>query len=79
MITAFFSEVLQVLLVSLLFGAGLPALFAVGVRALGDEIPGTARTTRRGKAIAWTMFALCGAVALFGILTIVAKGFGWDL
>lgn len=78
MIASFGAELLQVLLVSLVFGAGLPVLFSLGMRALAWE-DAAGHTTPKGRAVAWTMFALCGLVVAFGILTIVAKGFGLDL
>lgn len=78
MIASFGAELLQVLLVSLVFGAGLPVLFSLGMRALAWE-DAAGHTTPRGKTVAAVMFALCGLVVAFGILTIVAKGFGLDL
>jgi hypothetical protein len=70
----------QVLLVGLLLGVGLPALFALGVRSLngarhlvsvgpaGEEItkPSTA-----GIAGAIVCFGLCVLAVLFGIVVIV--------
>ncbi|WP_029149385.1 hypothetical protein [Microbacterium indicum] len=68
----------QVVVVGLLFGAGLPALFALGMRSLatvpaghvvnGDEpVP----TTTAGRIGAIVCFGLCGLVALFGVVVIV--------
>jgi hypothetical protein len=56
----------QVLLVGLLFGAGLPALFAAGIRALGTA-PATAGAPAHApsgsqRVVAWTCFGLCLAV-----------------
>lgn len=78
MISSFALELLQVLLVSLVFGAGLPALYCLGMRALAWE-DAAGQTTPRGKAVAAAMFVLCGLVIAFGIFTIVVKGFGLDL
>lgn len=68
----------QVIVVGLLFGAGLPSLFALGMRSLAaapagyvatDDAP--APTTRAGRVGAWVCFGLCGAIALFGVVVIV--------
>ncbi|MGO1319444.1 MAG: hypothetical protein ACTII7_08420 [Galactobacter sp.] len=65
----------QVLLVGLLFGAGLPALFSAGIRALGtaSQPAGVQPQTTTGgnKFLAWVCFGLCIATALFGIVLIV--------
>jgi hypothetical protein len=71
----------QVALVGVVLGAGLPALFAVGVRALnsggtvtaggpqGDTETYTATTG--GRTIAYVCFGICVLAALFGIVVIV--------
>ncbi|MDM7856116.1 hypothetical protein [Cellulomonas alba] len=63
----------RVIAVSLLVGAGLPALFAVGVRALA---PVEGRTSRSGLrvAAATLCFAICAATVLYGVYRIVATG-----
>jgi hypothetical protein len=76
----------QVLAVGLLFGAGLPALFALGIRArgaartsgpLGTVGPDGAATsvatapTAAGRFVSWLCFGLCLAVAALGIVVIV--------
>ena len=68
----------QVVLVGLLLGAGLPALFALGVRALhGTEVavdaPGSSlpTTTPARRTAAYLCFGLCVAAVLFGIVVIV--------
>jgi uncharacterized membrane protein YecN with MAPEG domain len=72
--------IVPVLLVGLLLGAGLPALFALGVRALyGTEVAtvGTSessRTTRNrpaGRVVAYLCFAVCVIAVLFGIVVLV--------
>ncbi|MFT4235112.1 MAG: hypothetical protein QM607_08965 [Microbacterium sp.] len=76
---SFVSSIAQVLIVGLLFGAGLPALFAVGMRSLASAPAGAtvdpnaehAHPTAAGRAGAIVCFGLCGAVALFGIVVIV--------
>ncbi len=74
----------HVLLVGLVLGAGLPALFALGIRALSmgasDPDPGgRRRPSPAGRVIA----GLCFAVVLLGILAgigvIVAHGLGAQL
>ena len=72
----------HVLLVGLVLGAGLPALFALGIRALsmGASDPGgRRRPSLAGRVIA----GLCCAVVLLGILAgigvIVAHGLGAQL
>lgn len=90
MIGMFVSAAAQVFIVSLVVGAGLPALFAIGVRALaagsggdrdgGPAAPGASGPTARGNPLS-TVFGICcfvlviAAVAL-GITVIVAAGFG---
>lgn len=71
----------QVALVALVLGAGLPALFAVGVRALntGRQVVGVGadastlitKPSPAGLAAAVAIFALCAAAVLFGIVVIV--------
>jgi hypothetical protein len=70
----------QVLLVGLLLGVGLPALFALGVRSLntsrqlvsvgsaGEEVT---KPSPAGLAGGVTCFALCILAVLFGIVVIV--------
>lgn len=81
MFSLYTSSILQVLGLGVLIGAGLPALFAVGMRALAyghGEGPRGARNAA-GKPLAWLCFALVvGAIAL-GITIIVAGGFGYEM
>jgi hypothetical protein len=72
--------IVPVLLVGLLLGAGLPALFALGVRALyGTEVAtadtaGSSPTTtnsRGGRVVAYLCFGVCVAAVVFGIVVIV--------
>ena len=73
-------DVLQVLGVGLLFGAGLPALFALGMRLLAKVPPGAdfdpdadehPPTTTAGRVGAWACFGLCVLAAAFGVVVIV--------
>ncbi len=79
----------EVLLVALLLGAGLPALFALGVRALArgsaTETSADGVTVRVpaarpvGRVVAAACFAVVVVVVLLGIAVIVAGGFGMAL
>ncbi len=76
----------KVLLVSALLGAGLPTLFAAGVRALahgqgGDaeqHAPGTAGRAGHpaGRVLAGLCFAVVVLGVVLGITYIVANGMG---
>jgi hypothetical protein len=71
---------------SLILGAGLPALFALGVRSFAYGSGGEAKVnetgvtapTRRpvGTVVAWVLFAVVLVGVLLGIAFIVASGFG---
>jgi hypothetical protein len=65
----------KVLLASLILGAGLPAVFALGVRSLawggGGSSPRPA-----GTVLGWVLFAVVLLGVLLGITFIVASGFG---
>ena len=73
----------QVLVYSLLLGAGLPVLFAFGIRALSwgtaHGIDGDQRPHPAGKAIAYVLFAVVVLCVLAGVAVIVASGFGMRL
>ena len=78
-----FEALWQVLVAGVILGAGLPAVFALGIKALGtgrtlaadgatyDEPP-----TGAGRAGSTVLFAVCVAAVLFGIFLVVATGFG---
>ncbi|MBT0994514.1 hypothetical protein KIN34_09465 [Cellulomonas sp. DKR-3] len=57
----------RVVLLSLLIGAGLPAVFAVGVRFLAP-VDGRAAVARR--VAGWACFAVCLAAVALGVATI---------
>ncbi|BCJ49998.1 hypothetical protein Asp14428_14730 [Actinoplanes sp. NBRC 14428] len=79
----------QVLAAGLLLGAGLPALFGLGIRALAYGAGGDAEehaagvrgpaAHRLGTVAAWLLFALVLAGVALGITFIVASGFGKTL
>jgi hypothetical protein len=75
----------KVLLAGLIFGAGLPALFAVGIRSLAAASGGDAqahgpgaspRPHPAGRLIACVCFTLVLAAVALGIAFIVATGLG---
>lgn len=70
-----FQAIGQIILVGLVFGAGLPALFALGVRALAEpaaqQQDGTVSLTRR--AIAYACFAII-VIAVLGAVIYIAAG-----
>lgn len=88
MIGMFVTAAAQVLIVSLIVGAGLPAVFALGVRALAggagsdrsDGTPGSAGATTRSNTLSTVLgvccFVLVIAAVAVGITVIVAAGFG---
>jgi hypothetical protein len=73
----------QVALVGLVLGAGLPALFALGVRSLNrgrvltaagpgaGGAPATSTASTAGKAGAYVCFGICVLAVAFGIVVIV--------
>jgi hypothetical protein len=71
----------KVLAAGLILGAGLPLLFALGIRSLawgagGDAEVSGARGNPAGTALAWVLFLVVIALVLLGITFIVASGFG---
>jgi hypothetical protein len=71
----------KVLTVSLLVGAGLPLIFALGIRSLalgagGDAEVDHARPRPLGNALAALCFLLVLAGVALGITVVVASGFG---
>jgi hypothetical protein len=76
----------KVLLAGVLLGAGLPALFALGIRSLAYGAGGeaevhesgvTARPARPiGTVVGWVLFLIVLAGVVLGITFIVASGFG---
>jgi hypothetical protein len=74
----------QVLLVGLVLGAGLPALFALGLRLLNVGHPTTAeRPHPWGVAAAVGCFAVVSIAIVAGLLLItqdfIAQRFGFDV
>lgn len=66
----------QVVVIGLLVGAGLPALFALGIRALSSgavavDGPPDAPAAPAMRAVGYLCFGLCVLSVLFGIVVIV--------
>jgi hypothetical protein len=76
----------RVLLAGLVLGAGLPILFALGIRSLAWGAGGDAEVHESGvtgptphpfgKALGYALFAVVILAILLGITFIVATGFG---
>lgn len=74
----------HVLLAGLLLGAGLPMIFALGIRALSYGVGADADATHHvphpfAKGVACLCFALVVLAIVLGIGTIVASGFGMQV
>ncbi|MEV6348895.1 hypothetical protein [Actinoplanes sp. NPDC051851] len=75
----------QVLLAGLILGAGMPVLFALGIRSLawgaGEASVSTQGVTAgakqpAGTVLGWVLFAVVVAGVLLGLTFIIASGFG---
>jgi hypothetical protein len=85
-VTLAFEGAWKVLVASLILGAGLPALFALGIRSLAWGTGGEAevhetgvtvpRPHRVGTVLGWILFLIVLAGVVLGITFIVAGGFG---
>jgi hypothetical protein len=82
MLSVFLQDAWKVLLYSLLLGAGLPVVYALGVRSLA-LVPGATPTADGGErsrplgaALAAVCFAVVVAGVAVGLLYIVAAGQG---
>ena len=64
----------RVLLASLILGAGLPVLFALGIRSLASG--GEAPASVPARSLAYALFAVVVLGVLLGLTFIVATGFG---
>lgn len=73
------SSAWKVLAVSLVLGAGIPALFAVGVRGIavgnGEMTDGSAAKPM-GKIVAALCFLVVLAAVALGLTVIISSGFG---
>ena len=68
----------KIIVVGLLLGAGLPALFAVGLRALSPASSATV-TTESGSGTAWAGASLLGKVVAVLCFAIVLAAIGWGV
>ena len=76
----------KVLITSLVLGAGLPLIFALGIRSMawgagGDaEVQGSgaiaAKANPIGTVLAWVLFLVVLAGIVLGVTWVVATGFG---
>ncbi|MGQ7295145.1 hypothetical protein [Quadrisphaera sp. KR29] len=74
----------QIALAAVVLGAGLPALFALGIRASAWGRGGAAEASGApahpgGRALSAVVFAVVVLVALLGLAFIVASGSGYAL
>lgn len=74
----------KVLVASLVLGAGLPVIFAVGIRALAWGAGGDAEVSRdegnpMGKVIAGILFLVVLYGIAAGIIYVIATGRGGDI
>lgn len=81
-VTLAFEAAWKVLVVGVILGAGLPALFAVGVRSMAygqggdaEAVAGTAPHPA-GRLVAGLCFLIVALAVVLGITYIVATGFG---
>lgn len=85
MFQIFAGSIWQVLAIGLVVGAGLPAIFALGIRAMAAGAGGAAEldSSRRPNPLARVLGILCFAVVvgaiLLGISIIVSSGLGYRL
>ena len=74
----------KVLLAGLIFGAGLPLIFALGIRAMAYGTGGAAETGSErphpvGRVLGVICFVVVLAAVALGITMIVASGFGKEV
>ena len=74
----------SVLVVGLMLGAGLPTIFALGIRSLSYGVGGEADIeAHEPHLIGKIMAGFCFSVVILGVLAgvgvIVASGFGWEI
>lgn len=73
----------KVLVAGIILGAGLPALFSVGIKSMAYGVGGDAEVSHEaghpvGKWIGYACFALVLAFIGLGIAIIVSSGMGYE-
>jgi hypothetical protein len=82
MLQLFFDAAWKVLVAGLVLGAGIPALFAFGIRftavgaSAGDGTATPSAPRAVPVALGWLCFTLAALAVALGITVIVASGFG---
>ena len=74
----------QVLVAGLLLGAGLPLVFALGIRSLAWAEGGKAEKSRAeprpvGRLLAWLCFGVVILGILMGLMVIISSGVGLEV
>lgn len=72
----------QVLLLGVVLGVGLPALFAFGLRSYaagGGNLDGGAAPNQAAKVLAYVCWAIVVIAVVVGLVALVADGFGQEL
>lgn len=82
MFKLFFDAILMVLVVGVVVGAGLPAIFALGIKALAYGAGGDAEMSHEaghpiGTVVGYLLFAVVLAVIAMGISIVVSSGLGY--
>lgn len=73
----------RVLVAGLLLGAGLPLIFALGIRSLAWAEGGKAEKSRAdprpvGRFLAWLCFGVVVVGVLMGLMVIISSGLGLE-
>lgn len=84
MFQLFATSIWQVLAIGLVIGAGLPAIFALGIKGMAAGAGGTAevdhaRPNPVGRALGLLCFAIVLVAIALGISIIVSSGFGYHV
>lgn len=84
MFAYFMKEVGQVLMMGLIFGAGLPMLFSFGIKAMAEGAGGDAEISHAAgnpayKIVGYVCFALVALCILMGIALVISSGMGYKV
>jgi len=82
MLQLFGNAIGAVLVIGLVVGAGLPAVFALGIKAMAYGVGGDAGNTQAaghpiGRVLGILCFAVVALVIAVGLAVIVSSGFGY--